>query len=144
MVKQLFKIDIDGAQDVSSMSGDLSSKAVSKTLFLDVVDKLHSNGVAFDQIPAKIEGLAFGDDVVIDGVTRHTLFITNDNDFVPGVAGDNKFYVFAVSDDDLAAVGATYTAQMISPVPEPETYALMLAGLGTVGWLARRRKTARK
>ena len=143
-VKQLFKIDIDGAQDVSGMSGDLSSKAVGKTLFLDVADKLHSNGLGFDQIPAKIEGLAFGQDVIIDGVTRHTLFVANDNDFVPGVAGHNKFYVFAVSDADLAAVGATYTAQMISPVPEPETYALMLAGLATVGWLTRRRKTVKK
>ena len=28
------------------------------------------------------------------------------------------------------------------PVPEPETYALMLAGLGVVGWAARRRATA--
>ena len=26
------------------------------------------------------------------------------------------------------------------PIPEPETYALMLAGLGMVGWLARRRR----
>jgi len=26
------------------------------------------------------------------------------------------------------------------PIPEPETYALMLAGLGVMGWLARRRK----
>ena len=143
-VKQLFKVDLDGAQDVSGMSGDLSSKAVSKTLFLDVADKLHASGIAFDQIPAKMEGLAFGQDVVIDGTTMHTLYVANDNDFVPGVAGDNKFYVFAVSDADLAAVGVTYTAQVISPIPEPETYALMLAGLALAGGIAHRRKLAGK
>ena len=32
----------------------------------------------------------------------------------------------------------------VNAVPEPETYALMLAGLGVVGWAARRRKTARR
>ena len=31
----------------------------------------------------------------------------------------------------------------VNAVPEPETYALMLAGLGVVGWAARRRKAAR-
>ncbi len=31
-------------------------------------------------------------------------------------------------------------ASPVTPVPEPETYALMLAGLGVVGFMARRRK----
>ncbi len=31
-------------------------------------------------------------------------------------------------------------ANPVTPVPEPETYALMLAGLGVVGFMARRRK----
>ena len=39
----------------------------------------------------------------------------------------------------LAVLGATYTVTA-TPVPEPETYALMLAGLGIVGFVASRRK----
>jgi len=34
------------------------------------------------------------------------------------------------------------TASTVTPVPEPETYALMLAGLGIVGAIARRRRKA--
>lgn len=33
-----------------------------------------------------------------------------------------------------------YSTTMVPGVPEPETYALMLAGLGVVGFIARRRK----
>jgi hypothetical protein len=37
----------------------------------------------------------------------------------------------------------TYSIQMVTaPIPEPETYALMLAGLGLVGFMARRRRKA--
>ena len=35
----------------------------------------------------------------------------------------------------------TYVTSQVAPVPEPETYAMMLAGLGLLGVMARRRKT---
>ena len=39
------------------------------------------------------------------------------------------------------AVGATFSGQLVlTPVPEPETYAMMLAGLAALGFLARRRQ----
>lgn len=48
---------------------------------------------------------------------------------IPGV-----LHAYKVSAADLA----TYAA----PVPEPETYALLIAGLGLVGWQSRRRRRA--
>lgn len=39
-----------------------------------------------------------------------------------------------------ASKGFDLDAISITPVPEPETYAMMLAGLGIVGWMARRRR----
>ena len=119
-VKRLFLIDLAGATDVTAIAGpnaDLSAYAVGKTLFLDVVAKLTAAGIDSHLIPSKIEGIAFGQDVVIGGVTKHTLFVANDNDFLPVVAdplklpGDatrgtvanpNKFFVFAFADSELA------------------------------------------
>lgn len=137
-VKQYFKIDLTGAQDVSGLKGDLSSKAVSKSLFFDLVKLLNAKGITSDQIPAKIEGIAFGDDIIENGITKHVAYITNDNDFVPGVAGTNNFYAVSFTDAELS--GSAFVAQSISAVPEADSYAMLLAGLGLVGFVARRRQ----
>ena len=103
-VKQLFRVDLRGAADISGKSGDLSAFAVPKSLFLDIVAQLSAKGIPGNLIPAKIEGTAFGPDVKIGGVSRHTLYIANDNDFLAafdGVDNPNRFFVFEFDDADL-------------------------------------------
>ncbi len=50
-------------------------------------------------------------------------------------------YYYTVSGQASGASGGLYTiASSLQPVPEPETYAMMLAGLAALGFLARRRQ----
>jgi hypothetical protein len=111
-------IDLANAVDVSSMDGTAAaSHAVKKDLFLDVVKALTANGIPADQIPAKIEGIAFGADVKKGTTTLHTLWIANDNDFLATVADSkgnqvpnpSQFYVFGFTDADLN--GSTFENQ---------------------------------
>jgi hypothetical protein len=109
-VKQLFKIDLDGAVDISAMDGTTAAThAVAKTLFVDLVKSLTAVGIAAGEIPAKIEGIAFGPDLKQGSTTVHTLWVANDNDFLQTVAdsdgnmvpNDNQFFVFSFTDSDL-------------------------------------------
>lgn len=113
-VKQIFKIDLAGAADTSDMDGaTAASHAVPKSLFLDLVKALNANGITADQIPAKIEGIALGEDVKSDNGKLHTLWIANDNDFLQDYSGPNsnpnQFYVFGFTDADLN--GSAYVPQ---------------------------------
>jgi len=140
VVKQLFKINLAGATDVTNLSGAaLVAAVVPKTTppFLDLVAALNAAGIPSSTIPSKIEGIAFGEDVLYGGVNYHTLYVANDNDFLPDYAGSNKFYVFGFQDSDLPG----YVAQTIAAVPEPASWALLIAGFGLVGGAMRRRAT---
>ncbi len=115
-VKQVFMVRFTGATDVSNLSGTQAvAKAVPKALFLDIVNVLTaSNLFSPTTIPAKIEGLAFGPDVQVNGVATHTLWVANDNDFLQDYNGatnsnPNRFFVFGFTDADLG--GSTFVPQ---------------------------------
>lgn len=142
-IKQLVKIDLTGAVDVGAIA-DLRTRpdaAIVGTRFLDIRAALNAAGITDAQIPAKLEGIAFGQDTVVNGKTMHTLYMANDNDFLAEtvlsggsapVAYGNQFYVFAFEGD--------LVNQNIAAVPEPSQVAMLLAGLGAMGFIARRRR----
>jgi hypothetical protein len=136
VTKQLFKIDLTGAQDITNLTGSTAAaKAVGKSSFLDIVAALNANGIGSNQIPAKIEGITFGQDVTYAGDLYHTLYVSNDNDFVPDTSGPNQFYVFGFTDNDLRGL----VRQHVAAVPEPASWAMMIGGFGLVGATLRRR-----
>lgn len=96
---RIYKIDITRATDISALDA-LPHKSipkgvvpVAKTLFIDLIDPRH--GLAGPDFPAKIEGLAFGPDL-IDG--RHLLLVTSDNDFT---SAPTRIFAFAIESRDL-------------------------------------------
>lgn len=111
---QIYLIDINGATDVSGLASLIgeSYTPVAKELLLD----LDSLGIPLDNI----EGFTFGENLPNGS---RSLILVSDNNF--SGSQFNQFLAFEVA-----------------AVPEPSTYALLLAGLGLVGMTAFRRKAA--
>ena len=102
--KTIYKIDIDGATDVSSVATlpagalppEIVAVAKSKPAFIDLLDPafgLDTKTATTDgtAIAEKIEGLAWGPDLP-DG--RHVLYVISDNDLLPAVA--TQIFAFAI------------------------------------------------
>lgn len=142
-IKKIYKIDINGATDVSNIADlraggftpvqkDADLSDVDIDAFLDLLDpafgirdQLAKAGIPF---PEKVEGLAFGPDLA-DG--RHLLLVTVDNDFLD--ANPSVILAFGVGGPDF-----DFLAQQ---VPEPATMSLFAVGAMSVFRARRRRAT---
>jgi len=115
VLKRIYKIDLAGATDVSNLTGEtaLKNAAPTKSLFLDILTTLTSAGITAANVPAKLEGMAFGNDVTYNGTIYHTLYVANDNDFLATTPGNksnpNQWFVFGFTDADLG--GSTFVNQ---------------------------------
>ena len=107
-----------GDRDIFAVLGGTSSGAIDFSAF---------NLVSFD----KLTTLATGD------LNNLKLHIASADFEGTSSAGTYWLYVAGTSTGT-----ATYSGSLsaISPVPEAETYSMMLAGLGLMGFVARRRK----
>lgn len=166
--KRVYRITLDGATDVSQTSLANTSTLpgnvvpVGKSLYLDIQAALVSAGLSSVE---KLEGLSFGR-ILADGSL--SMFIVSDNDF--SVTQTNEFG--NQTDVCTSGAGGTFTNQTIGkgcpsgqyllpsmiygfrvtgpeatgvlPVPEPSTWAMMIAGFGVIGGTLRRRRSVLK
>lgn len=99
--------------------------------------KLSLNGISFlniDNFSLSLYDSAntfLGSATLMDGSYQlNDVFLTAGND-----------YYFRVSGTVSGWYGGSYSFSAVAqPIPEPETYALMLAGLGALGYMSRRRR----
>jgi hypothetical protein len=131
---------------VIERDGGQGATARFKRVFLADLGARDADGFVAKTEVADLMNIADPDDLNGDGSTTFTfpfvtiesvllvdwdkLLITNDNNFpfsngrTAGVADNNEFMLL----------------QLTQPVPEPEAWAMLLAGLGLTGWAVRRRR----
>lgn len=175
--KEVYKIDITGATDVSNIDLDSGTAYTKVTKSVQILD-LDANTLSAlgNKSPEKWEGLAIGPKLA-DGSFLMLAGTDNDYSVTQNTSGAQLDVYFRFSDTDPYAssiqcplgttsgcigaatsvpgdgsykllpgvlhaykVSATELAGYTAPVPEPESWAMLMAGLGLIGFAARRRQ----
>lgn len=120
--------------DLSNLSAqDFTANALADTQYLNITGASADN--LGDITLPNLNQLSLG-----NGITDFCVTLAQGDYFV-SLSGNPKDYAtYQLSSLNIQA-GATECCT-VSAVPEPSVYGLMLAGLGVMGWVARKRKVA--
>lgn len=94
----------------------------------------------FKYIGHAYDGTGFGSDGTADGMVSHTFMNLAPGDYSVFLGGADYLSQDISNPNLLSKYGVTATL-VAGVVPEPETYAMLLAGLGLMGTMVRRRKS---
>lgn len=117
----------------------LGTSAVNPTTFLAAITTeadAHTDYITNAGLTLGTNAIALDDDVDFGEYTGARSGQSSFADYKPMVFNKANW---AMDNNDHTGAALDATPFTITPVPEPETYALMLAGLGLVGWMARPR-----
>lgn len=160
-------LDFVGTADLGSFGAPLSwtqkfnvvfdgQGAIDHSLFFNITEDLYAGSGVFDN-PLEFSICKFTVSVLnIDGLTAEIFDSSNtsyatftpvgDEDHLtlpantPFTTGD---YTLKIGGDVTGILGGSYTISAVTaPVPEPETWGMLLAGLGLVGLRMRQRRHA--
>lgn len=105
------------------------------------IDILSASASPFDTGAGVVKSMYVLGDTGIDNPNPYQKF-SFDLTSVLASGGSFQLRFAGVANQAALQIGVDDVALSVTAVPEPETYALMLAGLGLVGAIARRRKAA--
>jgi hypothetical protein len=137
-----------GATTVNGGNVPLANGLVNDTFTFSLASAstVQSNVTSFfgSFTPAFYSIVSTGGDHVVGGtddtvITGFAFTSTSTAHFTNLSAGDYYFNVFALATQAPSAYAISASATAL-PVPEPETYALLAAGLGVIGFVASRRR----
>ena len=128
------RCDACGIYDIYDLNGN-----VLQSSFIDT--KTNSTGIAFDGTNFLVSNVYAGTIGVYSGTTGGFLSTLT---LIPKTPGGGGFLIEDLSVDYGARAdtcgGVGQPPCNVPGVPEPQSYAMMLAGLGVLGYMARRRK----
>lgn len=128
-------VDLDGStKDAGILSRDLSLLAGNQyTLTFDLAGNQRN-------ATTDVVTIAFGTSQLVLNVAGNQSFALSSLSFSPSTSGLYRLSFSNAGGDNIGAL-LDRVQVVAAPVPEPDTYAMLVAGLGIVGLIARRRKS---